>query len=70
LGASTATALKNIVDETRRLGFLAGEAHLGIAFNTAGIVGLYKWLDHVAILEKRGECFGKEQSSEKDHRRA
>jgi hypothetical protein len=53
LGASTFRALKNIVDETRSLDFLAGEFHPGIALNAEGFVGLYKWLDHVAILAKR-----------------
>jgi len=53
LGASTFRTLKNIMDETRPLDFLAGKSHLRIAFNTAGIVGLNKWLDHADILAKR-----------------
>jgi hypothetical protein len=53
LGASTFWAFKNIMDEARFLDFLAGKFHPGIALNAEGFVGLYKWLDHVAILAKR-----------------
>jgi hypothetical protein len=53
LGASTFGALKNIMDESRFLDFLAGKFHPGNALNAEGFVGLYKWLDHVAILAKR-----------------
>jgi hypothetical protein len=53
LGASTFRALKNIMDETGPLDLLAGKSHLGIAFDTAGIVGLYKWLDHAVMRGRR-----------------
>jgi len=48
LGAPAFRALKNIMDETRALDFLAGKSHLNIAFNAEGI-GLYEWLDHAVI---------------------
>jgi hypothetical protein len=41
------------MDETGPLDLLAGKSHLRIAFSTAGIVGLHKWLNHAVILAKR-----------------
>jgi hypothetical protein len=40
LGAPTFRALKNIMDETEALSFLAGKSHLCIAFDAEGIVGM------------------------------
>jgi hypothetical protein len=40
LGAPTFRTLKNIMDETRALSFLAGKSHLCIAFDAKGIFGL------------------------------
>jgi hypothetical protein len=39
LSAPTTAALKNVIHKTGALDFLAGKAHLGIAFDAKGIVG-------------------------------
>ena len=70
LSASTFRALKNIMEKTRLLDFLARESHFGIASNAERVV--FRWLDHARLHDAvagRDPNFVHSRNSQRNHAR-